>query len=142
MNQVIEAYLWNFVLINDILVYSPDLPTHIDYLSEILQTLRHHQLFAKKKKCAFGVAKVEYWKRIISGESAATNSAKIQVMLDWPTTTVVKSVRGFLGLTGYYRRFVKNYGIICKPLNSLLKKDQFKWEEEVEVAFNQTCSTM
>lgn len=110
-----EAYLKKFVLVffYDILVYSPDLPTHIEHLREILETLRHHQLLAKKKKFAFGLANVGYLRHVILGLGVAIDPSMIQAMLDWPTPTTLKSLRGFLKMTGYYRRFVKNYRIIC-----------------------------
>lgn len=66
----------------------------------------------------------------------ATNPHKIQAIIDWPLPTGLKQLRGFLGLTGYYRRFIKGYGSICKPLTQLLKKDVIGWNEEVTAAFN------
>lgn len=118
MNKVFEECLRKFVL-----VFFNDMEDHITHLKLVLDTLRGQQLYAKKSKCTFRVDKVEYLGHIISGEGIATDPSKIQAMVDWPIPTTLKALRGFLGLTRYYRRFVKNYGVINKPLTNLLKKD-------------------
>jgi hypothetical protein len=66
----------------------------------------------------------------------STDPHKIKAILDWPLPSNIKQLRGFLGLTGYYRRFIKGYGIICKPLTQLLKKDAYRWNEEATTTFN------
>jgi hypothetical protein len=83
----------------------------------------------------FGAPQVEYLGHIIKGEGVSTDPAKISAVADWVAPTSVKQLRSFLGLTGYYRRFIKNYGLICRPLYDLLKKVPFLWTETQEAAF-------
>ncbi|KAL2232627.1 UNVERIFIED_CONTAM: Transposon Ty3-G Gag-Pol polyprotein [Sesamum indicum] len=121
MNSIFEPYLRKFVLVffYDILIYSKTWEEHLRHISE-----------------------VEYLGHIISMEGVATDPQKIESMINWPIPTSVKALRGFLGLTGYYRKFIRNYGIISKPLTALLKKDAFKWNEEAETTFNQLKEVM
>jgi hypothetical protein len=93
-------------------------------------------LTAKMSKCDFAMPQVEYLGHIITNTGVATNPAKIRDMQSWPLPKTIKQLRGFLGLTGYYRRFIKDYGIICKPLHGLLKKDSFYWIEDHTTSFN------
>ncbi|KAL4369229.1 hypothetical protein GQ457_05G012890 [Hibiscus cannabinus] len=104
MNDIFGPYLRKFVLVffDDILVYSPSLQEHIHHLQTILQVLRQHHLFARRKKCFFGQPRVEYLGHIISKEGVATNPSKIEAMQNRKTPKSLKSLRGFLGLTGYY----------------------------------------
>jgi hypothetical protein len=117
-------------------VYSKDIIEHSKHLKMVLQILRAHKLKAKLSKCTFATQSVEYLGHIISGDGVATDPSKISSIISWPTTTTITQLRGFLGLTGYYRRFVKQYASICKPLHDSLKKNSFVWGDTQQEAFS------
>jgi hypothetical protein len=129
MNKVFGPYLRKFVLVSfdDILVYSGSLAEHSNHLRQVLQVLRSNYLTAKMSKCVFATDKVEYLGHIISAYGVATDPAKISAIQSWGQNKLVSQLKSFLGLTGYYRRFIQNYGIICRPLHDLPKKDNFHW---------------
>ena len=101
----------------------------------MLKLLEEKQLYAKTSKFFFGVQEVEYLVHIVSHEGFKVDPNKIKVIKAWKVPTTIKQLRGFLGLTGYYRKFVKNYGRIATPLTTLLKKDAFSWTLETTKAF-------
>jgi RNase H-like domain found in reverse transcriptase len=92
-------------------------------------------LYAKLSKCAFEVREIEYLGHLISAAGVVTDPKKIEAMLDWPRPTNVKVLRGFLGLADYYRKFIRGYGLLSKPLTDLLKKNGFKWNPQATMAF-------
>lgn len=102
-----------------------------------LDILKTNQLFAKRSKCRFGCQELDYLGHIVSPEGVKADPSKIQSMLDWLLLTNIKSLRGFLRLTGYYRRFIKGYGIIAALLNALLRKNAFKWSLAATEAFQE-----
>ncbi|XP_074343112.1 uncharacterized protein LOC141680927 [Apium graveolens] len=95
-----------------------------------------------KSKCLFGQQKLEYLGHIISKEGVSTYPSKVDVMVNWPIPKSLKQLRGFLGLTGYYRRFIKGYGEMSRPLTNLLKKGSFNWTNEATVAFQTLKNSM
>lgn len=106
----------------DILVYSANWDSHINHLTQVLQALEKHKLFAKYSKYQFGVSTVGYLGHIISSQGVAADPDKLKAIQDWPTPSSVSDLRGFLGLSGYYRRFVHHYAAIAGPLTDLFKK--------------------
>ncbi|KAM0035631.1 putative nucleotidyltransferase, Ribonuclease H [Helianthus debilis subsp. tardiflorus] len=137
MNSVFQKLLRKTVLIffDDVLVYSKNVQQHVKDLREVLQLFRENQLYAKRSKCSFAGSKVEYLGHVISKNGVSTDSSKVEAVKNWPPPKTVKQLRGFLGLTGYYRRFISSYGSIAKPLTSLLRKDAFVWSDEAQIAF-------
>ena len=137
MNQVLQPFLRQFVLVflDDILIYSKTMADHIQHLQEVLEILRANQLYLKASKCSFGQNSLEYLGHIISAQGVATDPTKTQAMIQWPVPTTFIELRAFLGLTGYYRKFVKHYGIIAKPLTAILRHKEFMWSDQAQQAF-------
>jgi hypothetical protein len=105
------------------------------HLKLVLLKLREAQLYAKLSKCEFGKNSIHYLGHIISDAGVSTDPEKTLVMKNWPVPKNTTELRGFLGLTGYYRKFVRSYGIISKPLTQLLSKKGFEWNEQADYAF-------
>ncbi|NOP08402.1 hypothetical protein G9P61_28865, partial [Klebsiella pneumoniae] len=107
--------------------------------------MEEKQLYAKRSKCFFGVQEVEYLGHIVYHEGVKVDPIKIKAIKEWKIPTSIKHLRGFLGLTGYYRKFVKNYGRIGAPLTTLLKKDASSWTlegtKEFECLKEKICQT-
>ncbi|XP_060962287.1 uncharacterized protein LOC133032379 [Cannabis sativa] len=137
MNQVFRPYLRHFVTVffYDILVYSNNETDHAQHLAIVLRVLRDTKFFAKASKCNFFQKRVEYLGHLVSSNGVQADPSKITAMNEWPVPTSLKQLRGFLGLTGYYRRFVSHYATIAAPLTDLLKRDNFKWTAEAATAF-------
>jgi hypothetical protein len=94
-------------------------------VDRVLHLLSQHQLFPKQSKCAFGASEVEYLGHLVDKDGIRVDTKNIEAMQDQPHPNTLKNLRGFLGLTGYYRKFFKNYGKIVGPLIALLKKKSF-----------------
>lgn len=138
MNTVFKQHLRKFILVffDDIFIYSLNIQEHLHHLDVVFATMKENSLLTKRSKFSFGGEQIEYLGYIISGQGVSTDPVKIETVRNWPKPTTIKQLRGFLGLTGYYPKFVRNYGSISKPLPALLKKTFFKWTNEVEQAFS------
>jgi len=123
------------VFFDDILIYNKSWEDHIQHVDRVLKLLKEKQLYVKPSKCFFGVHEVEYLGHIVSYKGVKVNPNKIKVIKEWKIPTTIKHLHGFLRLTGYYRKFVKNYGWIAAALTTLLKKDAFSWTLEATKAF-------
>jgi len=144
MNKIFRPYLWKFILVffDDILIYSKTWAEHLQHLDLVMQLLSDNHLPAKQSKCVFGQEEVEYLRYIVSAQGVRVDPTKIDAMKNWPHPQTLKSLRGFLGLTGYYCKFVKDYGKIVAPLTVMLKKDAFIWTQDAECAFEKLKQAM
>ena len=144
MNWIFREYLRKFVLLffDDILIYNCDLESHMEHLRIVLGILEREQLYANKKKCSFAQTQIDYLGRIVSAASVVADPSKVEAMLQWPTPRSLRELCEFLGLIGYYCRFVEGYGSIAAALTQQLKKDAFQWSPEVDAAFLQLKSPM
>lgn len=132
------------VLFDDILVYSHTMEEHRLHLKLVFQMLEEGSLYAKASKCIFWQASVEYLGRITEGGIVRADPSKLQCMNDWPQPRNVKAMRGFLGflgLIGYYRKFIRNFGLISKPFE-LTRKGKFEWSEAATQAFDELKKAM
>ena len=144
MNSVFMPKLDKFlvVFIDDILVYSKNEEDHAEHLRIVLTRLREHKLCAKFSKCEFWLRKVPFLGHVLLEDGISIDPSKVEEVLDWKASTSVTEVRSFLGLVGYYRRFIPDFSKIAKPMTSLLQKDEkFVWTPECEATFHtlQTC---
>lgn len=115
MNRVFQPCLPKFVLVffDDTLVYSPSWEQHMQRLETTFTLLQHSQLVAKKSKCEFGLQEVKYLGNILSSVRVTMDSQKVESVMKWPIPKSVKALRGFLGMSGSYRKFIRSYGIIA-----------------------------
>ena len=122
MNDVLRPYLRRFVLVffDDILIYSSSWAEHLQHIGIILNALRAHHLHLKRSKCSFGASSVAYLGHVISAGGVAMDADKIAAVASWPAPRYARALRGFLGLAGYYRKFIRDFGIIAAPLTRLL----------------------
>nr|CAB3504402.1 unnamed protein product [Digitaria exilis] len=127
MNSVFMSELDKFVVvfIDDILIYSKNEEEHAEHLRIVLQRLRDHQLYAKFSKCEFWLESVKFLGHTVSKDGISVDPAKVQEVLDWQPPTSVHEIRSFLGLAGYYRRFIPDFSRIAKPMTALLKKGPY-----------------
>jgi len=135
--EICLAYL------DDIIVFSKDLHSHLDRLLQLFQRLREAKLKVKPSKCKIMHSSVAFLGYTVSRDGVATDRAKIQAVRDWPIPTSLRQCRAFIGLCQYYRHFVPNFSDIATPLHALTKKGaQFVWSAECQTAFDQLKSCL
>ena len=124
------------VFIDDILIFYKNEKEHAEHLRIVLQRLMEHKLYAKFSKCEFWLKKVQFLGHVISEDGISVDPSKIRDVLDWKTPETVPEIRSFLGLAGYYRRFVPDFSKIARPMTELLKKGvKFVWDDKCDQAF-------
>jgi hypothetical protein len=140
MNKVIMEYLYKFVVvfIDDILVYSRSEEEHEEHLHLALQKLQENRLYAKLSKCEFWMKQVAFLGHVISKGGISMDPRKVQDVLSWNRPMSVGNIQSFLGLAGYYRRFIKVFSKISNPMPELLEKDKkFEWTSAYEASFQE-----
>ena len=126
------------VFIDDILIYSKSVEEHEQHMRIVLERLRAHELYAKFNKCEFWLTEVAFLSHILFEEGVAVDPAKVEAVTNWKQPTMVTVVRSFLGLAGYYHRFIKGISNTAKPMTELTKKDKkFVWTEAYEKSFQE-----
>nr|WP_269150788.1 reverse transcriptase family protein [Corynebacterium parakroppenstedtii] len=138
MNRVFKPYLDSFVVvfIDDILIYSHSREEHMGHLRVVLQRLREEKLYAKYEKCEFWLKEVSFLSHMVSGDCIKVDPKKTEVIRNWPRPLTPSDIRSFLGLVGYYRRFVNGFSSIASPMTKLTqKKAKFVWTDECEKSF-------
>jgi hypothetical protein len=137
MNGVFRKYLDRFVqvFIDDILIYSKNEREHEEHLRVVLSCLRENNLYVKLSKCSFQ-KEIHYLGHIISSEGISVDPEKIKVIMEWPVPKNAHEVRSFMGIAGYYRRFLEGFSKIAKPITTLQQKGvRYEWTKECDSAF-------
>src|SRR5258708_4929797 len=140
MQTVFSPFLDEYVIVflDDILVYSKNYDEHMKHLDTVLHTLRQHKLYAKKSKCKSLKHEISFLGHFINSHGIKMEPSKVDAVLKWPQPKNLHDIRSFLGLAGYYRRFVKDFSKIAAPLTDLLHKNTpFDWTDKQESAFRQ-----
>jgi ribonuclease HI len=140
MNKIFMEYLDQFVVvfIDDILIYSKNEEEHAEHLMLIIEKLRDHQLFAKFSKCEFWLDRVAFLGHVISSNGVEVDPSKVEAVLAWNPPKNVSEIRSFLGLAGYYRRFIEGFSKLARPMTELLKKEKkFQWSTACEDSFQE-----
>ncbi|GKB29962.1 putative reverse transcriptase domain-containing protein [Tanacetum coccineum] len=142
MNRVCRPYLDKFVIvfIDDILIYSKTQEEHVEHLRLVLELLKKEKLYAKFSKCEFWLREVQFLGHVINGNGIHVDPSKIEAVKNWKSLRTLTEVRSFLGLVGYYRRFIENFSKIDMSLTILTQKSKtFDWGEEQELDRTRLC---
>jgi hypothetical protein len=140
MNKVFMEYLDRFIIvfIDDILVFSKTMEEHEEHLRLVLEKLRSNHLYAKFSKCEFWLTEIAFLGHVISAGGVLVDPGKVKDVLNWIPPTTVSEIRSFLRLAGYYRRFIKDFSKIAKPMTKQLEKNKaFEWTKECQASFEE-----
>ncbi|GLI58974.1 hypothetical protein VaNZ11_000794 [Volvox africanus] len=143
MDCMFSLYIDRFIVcyLDDILIYSKMREEHLKHLELVLEVMKREQLFAKRAKCFWAQPQVEYLGHIVSATGIRMDPRKVAVVHEWPAPQNLTKLHQFLGLTNYFRKFIKNYSIITAPLTNLTKKGGFTlleaWTPECQQAFEE-----
>ena len=139
MNEVLRAFIGKFVVVyfDDILIYNKSIDEHLDHLHVVFNALRDARLFGNLEKCTFCTNRVPFLSYVVTPQGIKVDQAKVEAIQGWPVPKTITQVRSFLGLAGFYHRFVKDFSTIAAPLNELTKKGvPFTWGKVQENSFN------
>ena len=138
MHRVFQPYLDQFVVVfvDDILIYSQSEWEHEYHLRIVLQLLRDHQMYAKYSKCEFCLIEVRFLGHVVSASGVSVDPEKVEAVMSWERLKLVFEIRSFLGLAGYYRRFIEDFSRLVAPMTRLTQKEvKFDWDDRWEKAF-------
>lgn len=144
MNDVLQSFLRKYVVVffDDILICNTDLDSYAVHLDTIMSIFHTRQFLLRQSKCVFAQNRLNYLGHVISAQGVAPDPDKVQAILAWPIPTSTTALHGFLGLTGFYRKFIKHYATVATPLTNLLRKDQFIWTPTATQAFDDLKTLM
>ena len=140
MHRIFQPYLDQFVVVfvDDILIYSQSKWEHEYHLRVVLQLLRDHQLYAKFSKCEFWLTEVRFLGHLVSASGVYVDPKKVEAVMSWERTKSVFEIRSFLGLAGYYRRFIEDFSRLAAPMTRLTRMEvKFDWDDRCEEAFQE-----
>lgn len=145
MEYVLAGLNWRtcLIYIDDIIVFSDSYESHLERLAEVLSRIAKEGLKISPKKCCFFQKRVSFLGHTVSADGVATDPDKIDSVKSWPSPKSLKDVRSFLGTCSYYRKFIRNFAVIAKPMHKLTEKNcPFKWTDECETAFQQLKNSL
>jgi hypothetical protein len=140
MNKVFGEFLDKFVVvfIDDILIFSKTEEEQAEHIRLVLQKLREHKLYAKRSKCEFWLKEISFLGHVVSNGGIVVDPGKVQDVLNWKPPTNVSEIRSFLGLAGYYRRFIEGFSKLAKPMTALLEKNaKYVWSDKCQTNFDE-----
>jgi hypothetical protein len=145
MNEIFADFIDVFVIVylDDILIFSNTIEEHRVHVRQVLERLRKHSLYANREKCEFGRKSIQFLGHIISQDGISMEPSKLNHIRDWPVPKSIEDIRSFLGLTGYYRRFIHKFSHIAAPLSNLTRKNaRFLWTTTEQKAFDELKTAM